>query len=287
MIDNGTVQVVVDVREELTEYCEAADPLPNGHIPGAVNYPWSSLYLRAHFRELPADKTILVYCGVGGRSAAAAQFLCVNGYSTVYNMTGGMSAWTYPTEQCCFSPAECDDGLWCNGQETCQSMQCQPGSRQCLDAYTGCSEELGLCVDCLGDYDCDNATDGQDNCLTAPNGLWLGTCVKQVAGLIKGTGVPCTDNATCGSGQTCQMEQGDMNGNTIGDACECYADATNDGKVNLTDLGKLKAEFGKTNCSSTPVCIADSNDDNKVNLTDLTLLKAEFGKTNCPFIAVP
>jgi hypothetical protein len=78
------------------------------------------------------------------------------------------------------------------------------------------------------------------------------------------------------------MNQEDMNANGIGDACECYADFNNSGKVNLTDLGKLKAEFGRTNCSIPPVCQADANDDLKVNLTDLIILKSQFGKTGCP-----
>jgi hypothetical protein len=60
----------------------------------------------------------------------------------------------------------------------------------------------------------------------------------------------------------------------------CQADFTNDGKVNLTDLGKLKSEFGRTNCNTEP-CQADANNDGKVNLTDLGKLKSEFGRTNC------
>jgi hypothetical protein len=60
------------------------------------------------------------------------------------------------------------------------------------------------------------------------------------------------------------------------------ADYDNDGKTNLTDLGILKGEFGRTNCKTVPpACEADTNADGKVNLTDLGKLKSEFGKTNC------
>jgi hypothetical protein len=68
-----------------------------------------------------------------------------------------------------------------------------------------------------------------------------------------------------------------------GDACNvCMADYDNNGKTNLTDLGILKSEFGRTNCRTVPpACRADTNADDKVNLTDLGKLKGEFGKTNC------
>ncbi len=147
--------------------------------------------------------------------------------------------------------------------------------------------------DMIGDI-CDNCTDtdhdgygnpgfsntcDEDNCPNKPNGPLLGTCLIFTGGVFKGTTSTCATIEDC---DFCDLNQWDYNANNIGDACECYADATNDGKVNLTDLGKLKAEFGRTNCTVTPVCIADANGDNKVNLTDLSLLKAEFGKTNCP-----
>jgi hypothetical protein len=70
----------------------------------------------------------------------------------------------------------------------------------------------------------------------------------------------------------------------------CLADCNGDGKVNLTDLGKLKSEFGRTNCNLEDpgfCCKADTNSDGKVNLTDLGNLKAEFGKTNCSIVTPP
>ncbi len=103
-----------------------------------------------------------------------------------------------------------------------------------------------------------------------------------------------------GIGNTCDIcwtisnpDQLDTNGNCpappyasdpkCGDACNvCMADFDNNGKTNLTDLGILKGEFGRTNCRTVPpACRADTNADGKVNLTDLGKLKSEFGKTNC------
>jgi photosystem II stability/assembly factor-like uncharacterized protein len=94
----------------------------------------------------------------------------------------------------------------------------------------------------------------------------------------------------CGVGGVCSILQEDTDQDGIGDVCDtgislCKADTNGDNKVNLTDLGKLKGEFGRTNCNPanpTYCCKADTTGDNKVNLTDLGKLKGEFGRTNCP-----
>jgi len=52
--------------------------------------------------ELPADRPILVYCAVGSRSAQVFNFLARRGYAEVYNLDGGIVAWSqqgYPVLQ--------------------------------------------------------------------------------------------------------------------------------------------------------------------------------------------
>jgi rhodanese-related sulfurtransferase len=88
---------VVDVREPY-EYCDA-----KGHISGALNYPWSSGVLQARYEELPTDGPLLVVCQSGGRSNAAASFLDSKGFSEVYDMLRGMSAWQWETAPCKYS----------------------------------------------------------------------------------------------------------------------------------------------------------------------------------------
>ena len=97
LIDSTPDLTVVDVRER-HEYCDV-----RGHIPGAVNYPWSSGVLQARYEELSTDGPVLVVCRSGGRSNAAANFLDSNGLSTVYDMLGGMSAWQWETTPCKYS----------------------------------------------------------------------------------------------------------------------------------------------------------------------------------------
>jgi len=91
LIDSTDDLTIVDVREP-SEYSGS-----RGHIPGALNYPWNSGVLQVRYEELPADDPILVVCASGGRSNQASNFLDSKGFSMVYDMLGGMSAWIWDT----------------------------------------------------------------------------------------------------------------------------------------------------------------------------------------------
>ena len=54
----------------------------------------------------------------------------------------------------CLDAAECDDGLFCNGEEDCAEGTCSPDLAPCGE--TLCSEELDACVDCLDDSHCND-----------------------------------------------------------------------------------------------------------------------------------
>jgi len=85
ILDSGDDVLFLDVREP--------GEFSGGHITGALNMPWNSGVLQAQHGTLP-NKPIVVYCGSGGRSAAASAFLVANGHVNIYNMLGGYSAWT-------------------------------------------------------------------------------------------------------------------------------------------------------------------------------------------------
>ncbi len=77
---------VVDVRrpDEWTgEY---------GHIPGAQLVTLDTL--PDQIDDLPQDQTIVFVCRSGGRSGQATAFAQKCGFDKVYNMAGGMIAWT-------------------------------------------------------------------------------------------------------------------------------------------------------------------------------------------------
>jgi len=83
MIESNPALVILDVRT-VEEYNE-------GHIEDAVLIPVGELESRLD--ELDSRKDTLVYCRSGVRSATASQILVDNGFSSVYNMLGGITAW--------------------------------------------------------------------------------------------------------------------------------------------------------------------------------------------------
>lgn len=87
MIEAGSVDMILDVRD-MDEFTG-----PDGRIKGAMLVPYdklpASMDKLASFRE----KTLLVYCAVGGRSDHAARYLASNGFTHVLDLAGGVMAW--------------------------------------------------------------------------------------------------------------------------------------------------------------------------------------------------
>jgi rhodanese-related sulfurtransferase len=98
ILDAGGDVVVLDVREE-SEYCDTTTATP-GHVMGAINMPWNSGYLQDHYGELDPNDSTIVVCRSGNRSNSAANFLDGVGFTSVFDMLGGMNAWDWETELC-------------------------------------------------------------------------------------------------------------------------------------------------------------------------------------------
>jgi rhodanese-related sulfurtransferase len=75
--------VVVDVRTEKEWNA--------GHIGGSHNVPLS--HLRQRLKEIPDDRTVVVHCEGGYRSAIAASVLQQTGRRNVLDLVGGFKAW--------------------------------------------------------------------------------------------------------------------------------------------------------------------------------------------------
>jgi len=84
LIRSGDVQLG-DVREK--------DEWNAGHITGAVHVPKSYLEQWAEDRLPEKDKTTVLYCAAGVRSAMAADTLQKLGYQNVISMAGGFNRW--------------------------------------------------------------------------------------------------------------------------------------------------------------------------------------------------
>jgi rhodanese-related sulfurtransferase len=90
LIANGNT-LVVDVRD-------AQELQQSGKVAGAVHVPRGMLEFRAdpdapsHDPHFDKDKTVIVYCASGGRSALAGKALKELGYDEVYNL-GAFKDW--------------------------------------------------------------------------------------------------------------------------------------------------------------------------------------------------
>ena len=84
-MDNNAV--ILDVRTQ--------DEYDRGIIPGAINI---DIYKGQGFiyaiEELDKTKNYYVYCAAGARSAQACNIMSQLGFSTTYNLVGGISKWT-------------------------------------------------------------------------------------------------------------------------------------------------------------------------------------------------
>jgi rhodanese-related sulfurtransferase len=71
-------ELLVDVRD--------ANEFQTGHVPGAINLPLNQI--RHRLGELPRDREVWLYCGVGQRAYYAARVLMQNGFH-VKTLPGG------------------------------------------------------------------------------------------------------------------------------------------------------------------------------------------------------
>ena len=65
-----------------------------GHLEGAVNLDVESVDFPAQAAQLDPGATYAVYCRSGNRSKAAMNFLAAQGFTSMYDLAGGINAWT-------------------------------------------------------------------------------------------------------------------------------------------------------------------------------------------------
>lgn len=77
--------LILDVR--------TPEEFAKGHVPGAVNVPYT--HLPARISDLPGagSKDIVLYCETGIRSERAAERLREHGYTRLKHLEGDMQAW--------------------------------------------------------------------------------------------------------------------------------------------------------------------------------------------------
>jgi hypothetical protein len=109
----------------------------------------------------------------------------------------------------CLDDADCDDGLFCNGAESCVGGFCQPGSDPCPGQL--CDEEGHTCRS-DADADGDGVQDMYDNCPGVPN---PNQADQDVDGVGDGVGDVCDNCPT-----SANADQADADGDGVGDVCD-------------------------------------------------------------------
>ncbi|MCL6600369.1 MAG: rhodanese-like domain-containing protein [Alicyclobacillus macrosporangiidus] len=80
-------------RKTPVQYVDVREPgeFRQGHVEGFRNIPLGQLKNR--LGELDKNKTVVVMCHSGMRSAQAARLLAKQGFADVRNLSGGLMAW--------------------------------------------------------------------------------------------------------------------------------------------------------------------------------------------------
>jgi rhodanese-related sulfurtransferase len=86
---SGNYVVLLDVREDeevATAHVEAALHIPMAEVPSRLN-------------ELDRDYDLVVMCHGGMRSMRVAQYLAASGFDRVFNLKGGIDAWSREVDE--------------------------------------------------------------------------------------------------------------------------------------------------------------------------------------------
>ena len=81
--------VLIDVR--------TAGEFAGGKLRGARNIDIMSSTFVSQIKNLPKDKTYLIYCRSGNRSAQACEIMGEEGFGNVKNLSGGILRWPFET----------------------------------------------------------------------------------------------------------------------------------------------------------------------------------------------
>ncbi len=66
-----------------------------GYIKGAININYQGDSFEEEVAKLDKNKPTFVYCRSGGRSAESCNYMANAGFKELYDLDGGISAWTH------------------------------------------------------------------------------------------------------------------------------------------------------------------------------------------------
>lgn len=94
-IDVQSVKALRDQQQDLLLLdCREPDEYAHVHIEDTLHIPMGQIPDRVAELEEYKQRPIVVHCHHGGRSLRVTQWLRVQGFANVRNMTGGIDAWS-------------------------------------------------------------------------------------------------------------------------------------------------------------------------------------------------
>lgn len=79
-------KIILDVR--------TPDEYNKGHLADAVMIDFYKDDFKSQVMKLDKSKPVFVYCAAGGRSSSASKILTELGFKQVYDLQGGLNAWS-------------------------------------------------------------------------------------------------------------------------------------------------------------------------------------------------
>jgi rhodanese-related sulfurtransferase len=77
--------IILDVR--------TTGEFESGHLPNALHINYFDAGFAQNVSKLDKNQLYLVYCQSGGRSASAAEKMASLGFTSLYNLRGGIGLW--------------------------------------------------------------------------------------------------------------------------------------------------------------------------------------------------
>jgi hypothetical protein len=166
-----------------------------------------------------------------------------------------------PCEPECSSDGDCDDGLYCNGLETCVDGRCQPGADPCPGQF--CDEDTDICVECLDSSHCDDGQfcNGSETCIDGACVTDLVPCggPGEVCDEDNDRCVPCDNDGVCEQGEDCSTCPNDCIGGQASGTCgDCFKGKC-DGVCNPKKEGPDCTDCAPTYCCGDGVCEGDED----------------------------
>ena len=91
-VDAALFQKVINQGGILVD-CRTPDEFNDGHINGAKNIDILEENFVDNINAMDKSQTVFVYCRSGGRSKNASKILKTAGFSKIYDLEGGYTAW--------------------------------------------------------------------------------------------------------------------------------------------------------------------------------------------------